>query len=83
MALPDYSNEFLLFVYSKKHDKTPRLENKFRYEIADKLPEFRGRKYTAAIIVGKQFNPATAEYFEIFDDAVVLGIGTIQGCKRG
>ena len=83
MALLNYDNEFLLFVYSKKHDKIPRWGNKFRYEIPYKLPKFKGKEYTSAIIVGKQFNPMTAEYFEVFDDSIVLGVGTINDCVAG
>ena len=83
MVFPNYDNEFLLFVYSKKHDETPRWENRFRYEIADKLPKFKGKEYTSAIIVGKQFNPMTAKYFEVFDDSIVLGVGTIKDCVAG
>lgn len=83
MVFPNYDNEFLLFVYSKKHDETPRCENRFRYEIAYKLPKFKGKEYTSAIIVGKQFNPMTAEYFEVFDDSIVLGVGTIKDCVTG
>lgn len=83
MAFPNYENEFLLFVYSKKHAETPRNENRFRYEIAEKLPKFKGKEYTSAIIVEKQFNPITAEYFEVFDDAIVLGVGNISDCVAG
>lgn len=83
MPFPNLENEFLLFVYSKKHDETPRNENRFRYEIADKLPKFNGKEYTSAIIIGKQFNPIAAEYFQVFDDAIVLGIGKISDCVPG
>lgn len=83
MGFPNYENEFLLFVYSKKHDETPRSENRFRYEIAEKLPKVKGKEYTSVIIVGKQFNPITSEYFEVFDDAIVLGVGNISDCVAG
>lgn len=83
MAFPNYNGEYLLFVYSKKHDDTPREQNRFRYEIPTILPKFKVQEYTSAIIIGKQFNPETAEYFEVFDDSVVLGIGTIDDCEVG
>lgn len=81
--LPNYEKETLLFVYSKKHDDTPRYENRFRYEIAEKLPTFRGKVYTSGIIIGANHNPETAKYFEVFDDAVVVGIGNASECKAG
>jgi hypothetical protein len=80
---PDYEKATVLFVYSKKHDDTPRWENKFRYEIAEKLPTFRGKVYTSGIIIGEQFNPMTADYFEMFDDSVVVGIGKYTECVAG
>ena len=45
--------------------------------------KFKGKEYTSAIIVGKQFNHMTAEYFEVFDDSIVLGVGTINDCVAG
>lgn len=80
MEFPNYDNEFLLFVYSKKHDEIPREANKYVYQIPDNLPLFKGKKYTSAIIIGRQFNPKTAEYFNVFDDSVVIGIGTLNDC---
>ena len=77
MPFPDYKNAQLLFVYSKKHDYTPIENIPFRIRILKPLPTFKGKPYTSAIIVGHQFNIETASYFDYFDDAVVLGIGTL------
>jgi hypothetical protein len=76
MPQPNYENAILLFVYSKKHDETDRDDLPYRYTIADKNPTFKGKPYTAAIIIGEGVNPETLKYFEWFDDAVVLGTGT-------
>jgi len=59
--------------YSKKHDKTPRYELSFRYELNDILPTQNGNKFTAAFEKGK-LSFAREDYFEIYNDAVLIGI---------
>lgn len=59
--------------YSKKHDETPRTELKFRYELNDVLPTQNGNKFTAAFKKG-QLSFAKEDYFEAFDDVVLIGI---------
>lgn len=83
MPFPDIENSTLLFVYSKKHDDTPREDLRFRYGIAEKCPLFKGKPYTSAMIIGVGLNPETYKYFEEFDDAIVLGIGTIKDVVAG
>lgn len=83
MPFINYEDKILLFVYSKKHDETDRNSLSFRYEMPDKLPKFRGKEYTSAIIIGEGLNPETLKYFEHFDDAVVVGTGTINDINPG
>jgi len=78
MKLPNYENAILLFVYSKKHDSTDRNSLPFRYEIAEKCPTFKGKPYTSAMIIGEEISLESLKYFEAFDDAVVLGFGSIN-----
>jgi hypothetical protein len=80
MPLPNYNNAILLFVHSKKHHEIGRSSLPFRYEIAEECPLFKGKPYTAAIIIGEGMNLETLKYFEVFDDAVVLGTGSIKDC---
>jgi hypothetical protein len=83
MPFTNYEGKILLFVYSKKHDETDRNSLSFRYEIAEKCPLFKGKPYTSAIIIGEGLNPETLTYFEQFDDAVVVGTGTINDIIPG
>lgn len=83
MGLINYENAILLFVYSKKHDEMDRNNLPFRYEIPEICPTFKGKPYTSAVIIGDGLNPETLKYFELFDDALVLGVGNINDASPG
>lgn len=69
-----------IFFYSKSHDDTPRWENRFRYEICDILPTFKGKEYTAAYETNSlNIN----DYLKEFPDAICLGTGTLDDCEEG